>query len=47
MLPMEHAKGRKFKEKKKQNVSWYACEPPLGKERYVSLNGWKTRRSVC
>ena len=24
-----------------QSVAWYACEAPLGKERYVRLNGWK------
>ena len=30
-----------------QSVTWYACEATLGKERYVMLNGWKTRRSVC
>ena len=30
-----------------QSVAWYACEAPLGKERYVRLNEWKTRRSVC
>ena len=32
---------------KNQSVAWYACEAPLGKERYVRLNEWKTRRNVC
>ena len=27
-----------------QSVAWYTCEATLGKERYVRLNGWKTRR---
>ena len=31
----------------KQSVAWYACEASLGKERYVGLNEWKIRRSVC
>ena len=30
-----------------QSVAWYACEASLGKERYVRLNEWKIRRSVC
>ena len=30
-----------------QSVAWYACEASLGKGRYVRLNEWKTRRSVC
>ena len=30
-----------------QSVVWYACEASLGKERYVKLNEWKIRRSVC
>ena len=29
-----------------QSVAWYACDASLGKERYVRLNEWKTRRSV-
>ena len=29
-----------------QSIAWYACEAPLGKKRYVRLNGWKTQRSV-
>ena len=32
---------------KNQSVAWYACEAPLGKERYVRLDGCKTRSSVC
>ena len=30
-----------------QSFTWYACEASLGKERYVRLNEWKIRRSVC
>ena len=30
-----------------QSVAWYACEASLGKERYVKLNEWKIRRTVC
>ena len=30
-----------------QSAAWYACEASLGKERYVRLNEWKTRRNVC
>ena len=30
-----------------QSIAWYACEASLGKERYVRLNEWKIRRSVC
>ena len=33
--------------KKNRSVAWYACEASLGKGRYVRLNEWKTRRSVC
>ena len=29
-----------------QSVAWYASDAFLGKERYVRLNEWKTRRSV-
>ena len=32
---------------KNQSVASYACEASLGKERYVGLNEWKIRRSVC
>ena len=30
-----------------QSVAWYACEASLGNERYVRLNEWKIRKSVC
>ena len=30
-----------------QGVAWYAREAPLGKERYIRLDRWKTRRSIC
>ena len=30
-----------------QSVAWYACEAALGKERYVTLNGYKAERSIC
>ena len=30
-----------------QSVAWYACKASLWKERYVKLNDWKIRRSVC
>ena len=33
--------------KQNQGVARYACEASLGKGRYVGLNDWKTRRSVC
>ena len=32
---------------KNQSIAWYACEASLGKKRYVRLNEWKTRGSVC
>ena len=31
----------------KKSIACYACEASLGKERYVKLNEWKIRKSVC
>ena len=45
--PLPIGKNKKVIGLTNQSVAWYACKASLGKERYVRLNEWKIRRSVC